>query len=107
MSQKQQEIKVELSPEEAKVNYCNLAMIAHRGSEFFCDFITVAPNMPQARVQARIIMAPENAKNLLHALAENVQRYEQTFGEIKPRAPKAGMNPAGGIPNPFMDGGNA
>ena len=44
---------------------------------------------------------------LLHALAENVQRYEQTFGEIKPRAPKAGMNPAGGIPNPFMDGGNA
>lgn len=46
MSQKQQEIKVELSPEVAKGNYCNLAMIAHSGSEFFCDFITVAPNMP-------------------------------------------------------------
>lgn len=100
----QQEIKVELSPEVAKGNYCNLAMIAHSGSEFFMDFITVAPNMPQARVQTRVIMTPENAKNLLHALAENVQRYEKTFGEIKPRAPKTGMNPGGGIPNPFMDG---
>ncbi len=105
MAQKpQQEIKVELSPEVAKGNYCNLAMIAHSGSEFFMDFITAAPNMPQARVQTRVIMTPENAKNLLHALAENVQRYEQIFGEIKPRVPKAGMNPAGGIPNPFMEG---
>ncbi len=50
-------------------------------------------------------MTPENAKQLLHALAENVQRYEHTFGEIKPRQPK--QQPAGGIPNPFMNGGNA
>lgn len=35
MEQKKQEIKVELSPEVAKGNYCNLAMIAHSGSEFF------------------------------------------------------------------------
>ena len=71
----QQEIKVELSPEVAKGNYCNLAMIAHSPSEFFMDFITVAPNMPQARVQTRVIMTPENAKNLLHALAENCLLY--------------------------------
>lgn len=97
----QNEIKIELSPEVAKGNYCNLAMIAHGPNEFFMDFITVAPNMNPARVQTRVIMTPENAKQLLHALAENVQRYEATFGEIKPRQPKQG--PAlGNVPNPFM-----
>lgn len=106
MEQKKQEIKVELSPEVAKGNYCNLAMIAHSANEFFMDFITVAPNMPQARVQTRVIMTPENVKNLMSALADNIRRYEQAFGEIKPKAPK-GFNPGGGIPNPFMNGGNA
>jgi hypothetical protein len=104
---KPQEIKVELPPETAAGHYCNLAMIAHGPAEFFMDFITMAPNMPQARVQTRVIMAPENAKQLLHALAENVQRYEATFGEIKPRVPKTAPAQGGGIPNPFMNGGNA
>ncbi|MDE6536333.1 MAG: DUF3467 domain-containing protein [Muribaculaceae bacterium] len=98
----QQELKIELSPEVAKGNYCNLAMIAHGPNEFFMDFITVAPNMNPARVQTRVIMTPENAKQLLHALAENVQRYEKTFGEIKPRQPKQNPGQNGGIPNPFM-----
>ena len=100
---KQQEIKIELSPEVAKGNYCNLAMIAHGPNEFFMDFIAVAPNMNPARVQTRVIMTPENAKQLLHALAENVQRFENTFGEIKPRQPKNPQKPQGGIPNPFMN----
>lgn len=76
------------------------------------DFIALAPNMPQAKVQSRIIMTPENAKNLMNALMENVKRYEATFGEIKPKAPR--NNPAANngnnpndIPNPFMFGGNA
>ncbi|MBE6305898.1 MAG: DUF3467 domain-containing protein [Bacteroidales bacterium] len=103
--QNQQEIKIELTPEVAKGNYCNLAMIAHGPNEFFMDFINVAPNMNPARVQTRVIMTPENAKQLLNALAENVQRYEKSFGEIKPRKPKQQPeNPFNGIPNPF---GNA
>ena len=107
-NKKNEEIKVELTPEAAKGNYCNLAMIAHSGSEFFMDFITVAPNMPQARVQSRIIMTPENVKNLFMALRDNLQRYEKTFGEIRPKMPinqNGGQD--GGIPNPFIMGGNA
>ena len=64
---KQQEIKIELSPEVASGLYSNLAIINHGAGEFFLDFITVAPNMPQAKVQSRVIMTPENAKNLLFA----------------------------------------
>ena len=58
---KKQELKIELAPEIAGGHYANLALIAHSGNEFFLDFICVAPNMPQARVQSRIVMSPENA----------------------------------------------
>lgn len=97
---KQNEIKIELTPEVAKGIYSNLAVITHGPNEFFVDFITMAPNMPQAKVQSRIIMTPENAKNLLGALNDNIKKYEQTFGEIKRKMP-AGAPAGGGIPNPF------
>ncbi len=99
---KQQELKIELTPEIAGGNYANLAVISHTPGEFFLDFIAVAPNMPQARVQSRIIMNPENAKNLLFALRDNIQKYESTFGEITRKAPKGGVSNNGGIPNPFQ-----
>ena len=97
------ELKIEITPEVAAGHYSNLAVISHSPNEFFVDFIAMAPNMPQAKVQSLIIMTPENAKNLMAALADNLRKYEATFGEIKPRQPKG---PQGGLkgdlPNPFM-----
>ena len=87
---KQQEIKIELTPEIASGNYANLAIIAHTPNEFFLDFIAVSPNMPQARVNTRVIMTPENAKNLLFALRDNIQKYENTFGEIERKVARNG-----------------
>lgn len=99
---KKQELKIELTPEVAGGHYSNLAVISHSPNEFFLDFIAVAPNMPQARVQSRIIMTPENVRNLLFALRENIQKYEATFGEIRPRGPLAGPKNGNDLPNPFM-----
>ncbi len=99
---KKQELKIELTPEVAGGHYSNLAVISHTPGEFFLDFITVAPNMPQAKVQSRIIMNPENVKNLLFALRDNLQRYEKTFGEIERKTPKTPVGGNGEIPNPFM-----
>lgn len=107
---KKNEIKIELTPEVANGHYSNLAIISHSANDFFVDFITVAPNMPQAKVQSRIIMTPENAKNLLFALRDNIQKYESIFGEIKYKMPINNPNNNGGngeIPNPFIMGGNA
>ena len=81
------EIKIELTPEVAQGKYANLAIIAHSANEFFIDMICMAPNTPQAKVQSRIIMTPENATQLLFALQENVHKYESTFGEITMRKP--------------------
>lgn len=89
--EKKNQLQIQLRPEMADGKYSNLAMIGHGPNEFLMDFIFAAPGMPQAPVVSRIIMSPENAKQLLNALADNVRKYEANFGEIKPRAPK-GMN---------------
>ena len=97
------ELKIELTPEVAAGHYANFAVIAHSANEFFIDFVSVAPNMPQAKVQSRIIMTPENAKNVLYALRDNIAKYEATFGEIKHKVPKnQNGNGGGDLPNPFM-----
>lgn len=94
---KQQEIKIELTPEIAAGHYANLAVIAHTPGEFFLDFIAVSPNMPQARVNTRVIMTPENAKNLLFALRDNLNKYENTLGEIERK-----VAPSNNGNNPFQ-----
>ncbi len=81
------EIKIQLTPEVASGTYANLAVIAHSPQELFIDFIAMTPNTPEAKVLSRIIMTPENAKNLLFALRDNLQKYEATFGEIQHRTP--------------------
>jgi len=99
--EKKQELKIELTPETATGHYSNLAVISHSAQEFFLDFVAMAPNMPQAKVISRIIMTPENAKNLLFALRDNLAKYEQTFGEIERKMPKGGKG-GSDIPNPFQ-----
>ena len=89
---KKNEIKIEVPAEVANGHYSNLAIISHTPNEFFLDFITVVPNMPQAKVQSRVVMAPENAKNLLFALRDALTKYEAVFGEIEHKTPKQGGN---------------
>lgn len=82
-TQKNGELKIELSPEVAEGVYANLAIIAHSSSEIVLDFVRMLPGLPKACVKSRIVMAPEHAKRLLMALQENVQRYEAAFGPIR------------------------
>ncbi|MCM1291945.1 MAG: DUF3467 domain-containing protein [Prevotella sp.] len=84
----QQQLQIQLRPEVADGKFSNLAMIGHGPNEFLVDFIFAAPGMPQAPVVSRIIMTPENAKQLMFALTDNIRKYEAQFGEIKQRAPQ-------------------
>lgn len=86
------QIQIQLRPEVADGKYSNLAMIGHGPNEFLIDFIFAAPGMPQAPVVSRLIMSPENAKQLLMALSDNVRKYEAQFGEIKPRGMQASQS---------------
>ncbi len=79
----QQEINIELSEEIAEGEYVNLAMIAHSQSEFVLDFIRLMPGVPKAKVKSRVIMTPDHAYRLLHALQENIKKYEENHGAIR------------------------
>lgn len=79
----QNQFQIELTPDMAKGEYANFAIITHSSSEFVIDTARVLPGIPKAQVCSRVIMAPEHAKRLLAALQENVARYEHEFGQIK------------------------
>jgi hypothetical protein len=77
-----QELNIELTEEVAEGIYSNLAIISHSPGEFVVDFVRVVPGVPKAKVKSRIILTPSHAKRLLHALSENVRKYESSFGKI-------------------------
>ncbi len=62
--------------------YANFAMITNSVSEIVIDFAQVMPQVPEARIQTRILMTPYNAKLLLRALGDHLGRYEAEHGEI-------------------------
>lgn len=80
---KQNQINIELSQEVAEGTYSNLAVISHSSSEFIVDFVRIMPGVPKAPVKSRIILTPEHAKRLMHALEDNINKYESMHGKIK------------------------
>jgi 3-methyladenine DNA glycosylase Tag len=82
-AEQQQQLNIELTEEVADGTYANLAIITHSFAEFVMDYVNVMPNMPKAKVKARVIMTPQHAKRLMKALIENVKRFEAQYGVIK------------------------
>ena len=77
-----------------EVVYANLAKITHVALEFLMDFKRLGPenrDVESAPTLVRVVMNPVIAKAFRDALAENVRRYEQKFGEIP--APPQGSGP--------------
>ena len=77
-----QEIQVQMPPDLDPV-YSNFAVITHSPSEIVIDLAQVLPQVPQARVRARVILTPLNAKLLHRALGDHLGRFESQFGEIR------------------------
>lgn len=78
-------LNIELDDRVSEGTYSNLVMIAHSPEEFIFDFIRVMPGTPKAKVKSRIIVSPQHARRLLKALAENIERYENSYGPIGER----------------------
>lgn len=79
---KDKKINIELPEPIADGVYSNLSIITHSQTEFVCDFVQMMPGMPKAKVRSRVIMTPQNAKRLLRALQDNMQKFERNFGSI-------------------------
>jgi hypothetical protein len=76
-----QQLQIEL-PVQLEAVYSNLVIIQHSPSEFILDFARVLPNMPTAKVMARVVMTPMHAKLFLRALQENIDKFEAQYGTI-------------------------
>lgn len=90
-------MNIELTEEVAEGNYSNLAIITHSPAEFVIDFAKVLPGVPKAKVKSRVVMTPLHAKRLFRALADNIKKYESTFGPIQDmnEVPTFNLNSAG------------
>lgn len=88
-----QQINIEIGEKEAEGIYSNLAIISHSPAEFILDFTRVLPGIPKSKISARIIMTPQHAKMLLGALKDNIDNFENQFGEIQ----LIGAPPQGGF----------
>ena len=83
MEDNKKQLNIELTDEISGGVYSNLAIISHTPNEFVVDFAQIMPGAPKAKVRSRIVMTPQNAKRLFKALAENINRYETRYGNIK------------------------
>lgn len=81
-SQRQAQLNIEM-PVDLDAVYANIAVITHSASEVIVDFGRALPRVPKAKIRARIILTPMNAKLLHQALGENLDKFEAKFGQIR------------------------
>ena len=90
VNQEEKPISIKVEPNEQKGVYANFALVSHTKEEFIFDLILVVSRARQseARLVSRVIMSPAHAKRFVHAIAENIKRYEKTFGDVSPSSEK-------------------
>ncbi len=95
---KQSQIQVELTDEIAQGTYANLAIIAHSPSEFIFDFVRIVPGTQKAKVKSRIILNPDNARRLLLALQDNIQKFDEMAKNENNKKTFNDLIPPGSVP---------
>ena len=76
------QIQVLVKPDDMKGTYANIMQVNHRPDEFIMDFLMAFAG--KATLNIRLITSPRHMKAMLHAIADNIKKYETIFGEIKP-----------------------
>jgi hypothetical protein len=61
--------------------YANMMQVSHTGEEFVLDFMSAFP--PAGELVSRLIVSPRHLKRIVGALADNLQKYEQSHGPIQ------------------------
>lgn len=77
------QVQIKADEKELLGQYSNLAMVHYNAEEFTLHFIYVFPGTTNGKLVSSVIVSPGHAKRLLHALSENISRFEMQFGPIK------------------------
>ena len=83
-------IQIGANDEDLKGRYANLMSVSHTGEEFVLDFFFVNKQSSDGEARgtlvSRVITSPSHFKRMVEALEENVDKYEQRYGEIEERS---------------------
>jgi len=94
MHPQQPATKIQLSnTNDYREAYANSVQVRVSLWDFFLSFGTINQNAPDSvSIQnfQGVFLSPQQAKALANVLAQNVQQYESTFGEIKLEPQAAG-----------------
>lgn len=74
-------LSVKVTDEKLAPLYTNHVQISHTPEEFVMEMFAIY--QPQGILLNRVVLSPSHAKRLLEALAENIKKYEDKFGQIK------------------------
>jgi hypothetical protein len=86
------ELKIQVDEKTAEGVYVNFLSVLHNQAEFVMDFGRIVPGKPEVKIMARLLTNPIALKQVVQTLAENLDRYERTFGPI-PAQPAAHVPP--------------
>lgn len=79
--QQQKQIQIKAGDTEIKGVYSNVMEVKHTKEEFCLDFMNIFP--PIGALTARVIVSPGHLKRMIKAIAENLKKYEDSFGQIE------------------------
>ena len=80
---KEMPLRARIDDAVAEGVYVNFGSIAHNRSEFFMDLGRIVPGRPEVKILTRVLSTPLVAKQLCRALAQNIEQYEKSYGEIQ------------------------
>lgn len=75
------ELEVTTTEEIKRGVFSNQIRISHSSEQFVLDFLFLGPSN-DASLSSRVIIAPTHVKRFIKALTENLQKYEDKYGEI-------------------------
>jgi len=79
-NEKDQNIQIKMPDDIVGGVYANNMVVGHNREEFVMDFIYIAP--PQGKVNARVVVSPGHMKRIIHALKENLRKFESEYGPL-------------------------
>lgn len=77
-----QQIQLKATDEDLKGRFSNIAQISHQEEHFVLDFFMLAP--PAGHLVSRVVTTPSHMKALANAINDNLKKYEENFGKVKP-----------------------
>lgn len=78
-------IQINTGDDILRGKYSNNLIAGHSADEFILDWLLNSPS--GVHLVSRIILSPSHMKRVIHALKENLDKYEEQFGSIRETVP--------------------